>query len=67
MLSGHHLEHDIGLGHWGHLVGNDPIFPSENVALTGTSVDYRQASREDPSVAAGWISDYINSGKWKGR
>ncbi len=29
-------------------------------------MDYRQAPRADPSVAAGWISNYINSGKWEG-
>ena len=38
----------------------------ENVAPTGTTFAYRQAEREPPSVAADWISDDINAGKWAG-
>ena len=39
---------------------------TDDVAPTGTSLAYRQAEREPPSVADGWISDFINSGKWDG-
>ena len=39
---------------------------TEDVAPTGTIQAYRQAKREPPSVAADWISDDINAGKWKG-
>ncbi len=38
----------------------------EYVAPTGTGQTYREAPREEPSVAAGWISDDINAGKWEG-
>ena len=38
----------------------------ENVAPTGTSEAYRKAKREPPSVAADWISEYIENGKWEG-
>jgi hypothetical protein len=34
--------------------------------ITGTTAAYRQAEREPPSVAADWISDDINAGKWDG-
>ena len=33
---------------------------------SGTSLAYKMAEREPPSVAANWISDYINAGKWEG-
>ena len=39
---------------------------TENVSPTGTTAAYRKAKREPPSVAADWISDDINAGKWKG-
>ena len=39
---------------------------TEDAAPTGTTQAYRQAKREPPSVAADWISDDINAGKWKG-
>ena len=39
---------------------------TEDVAPTGTTQAYRQAKREPPSVAADWISDDINAGKWQG-
>ena len=39
---------------------------SEDVAPSGTTAAYRQAEREPPSVAADWISDDINAGKWDG-
>lgn len=38
----------------------------ENVAPTGTTQAYRDAERESPEVAAGWISPDINAGKWEG-
>jgi hypothetical protein len=34
--------------------------------ITGTTAAYRKAEREPPSVAADWISDDINAGKWDG-
>ncbi len=39
---------------------------TENVAPTGTTPAYRGAEREPPSVAADWISEDINAGKWEG-
>lgn len=39
---------------------------TEDVAPTGTTKAYRQAERDPPSVAAEWISDDINAGKWEG-
>jgi len=39
---------------------------TENVAPTGTTAAYRKAKREPPEVAADWISDDINAGKWGG-
>jgi ribonuclease Z len=38
----------------------------ENVMPSGTSLAYKQAEREPPSVAENWISEFINSGKWEG-
>lgn len=38
----------------------------ENVAPTGTTMAYREAEREPPSVAVDWISPDINAGKWDG-
>ena len=61
---------------------NDTIFPvsaaaksgleslakalAYQLAPTGTTAAYRNAKREPPSVAADWISDDINAGKWEG-
>ena len=39
---------------------------TEDVAPTGTTQAYRQAEREPPEVAAKWISEDINAGKWEG-
>ena len=39
---------------------------TENVAPTGTTAAYRKARREPPEVAADWISEDINAGKWEG-
>ncbi len=39
---------------------------TDNVAPTGTTDAYRKARREPPEVAADWISDDINAGKWEG-
>ena len=38
----------------------------ENVMPSGTSMAYKQAEREPPSVAENWISEDILSGKWEG-
>ncbi len=42
------------------------VYEDENVAPTGTTQAYRDAEREPPEVAADWISDDINAGKWDG-
>ena len=42
------------------------VMEDEDVAPTGTTFAYRQAEREPPEVAADWISDDINAGKWAG-
>jgi ribonuclease Z len=39
---------------------------TEDVAPTGTTQTYREGKREPPSVAADWISEDINAGKWPG-
>lgn len=37
----------------------------ENVMPTGTSMAYKMAEREPPSVAKDWISEDIDAGKWE--
>lgn len=42
------------------------VYEDDNVAPTGTSQAYREAERNDPSMAADDISPDINAGKWDG-